>query len=901
MDTFNPYADPLYSFTEDGKRLLNSGSSCFIFNEGAFFTKDFIVESNGTKLVEGKDFVYILPFKEATHRCAMRVYAGIYVFNGETKSPLISGIKLGSRYTVAIETIKLQLADKSLDEILSTNYDDLITDSYVPPVKIEFSKDIWYGEQQLREQIAALKEAILNKDLDASLGYAMLGEVINTLERVITNPIIKSHLQHRGHTHSGTPEELGLRRERGNALDSTRIFGYTKEELISLIRSTLPDESSLASKITIDGGRVGTVTLDDQLSLIAGNVFVMDSYDGQLSLDVKGLMELGSDSLETIITVGDNVLRIDSAQREIYLNDDELVTENNIDQIIADVSNVEANVKTADTTSVSWTGDGSSNNPLIPSLKESFLATNGYNYLTHKAIDSYNIGIVPAAAKELRDALNEKLKKGLTLCGRKWNGDTNIVKDDIRGLERVENYSDRNLPLSDLAKLELEKYSLKGHKHEQVELDLPYADEFVAGLFTYAPYNAMDTSKLAELYLGYEEREEVLGGKLDQEAYSVVYVNEGYGDLIENVLFKDFTLVMPSLPLHVHGNTVLLPEQEVDLTVLSNHKSTYLYISIDLELMVYRVSNEVDKYNLNLGSVYTDTFGIRTHELRNVTVELESATNRTHVLNTLTPHINKFDKDFIGLGLVENLPPVTEPKSVESGYATTLTLLKVSSEHNSLFRFALELTEDLKVKWNNGTIKQHIVDTYKVRQLGDEESVSLSLDNVALQLVGGNCIKVYATLPADGYVDEGQPLPPDELYPIGSYYYTVDQINPGTYLGGVWDPVETIDLPEELRKYWYLEEGAEIAVYDEFIPKNENYDFVVLLPNPEYNGAFAKEVVGEDNVERLQIDYSGSVVDSAVYDYRYSEDGYRTHVLLKKTTGILTPLDELKYVWIRVA
>lgn len=901
MDTFNPYADPLYSFTEDGKRLLKSGKSCFIFESGAFYTKDFKVIVDGSPLEEGKDFIFFLPYKEATHRTAMRVYAGVYIFNSEKKAPTFEGISLGTRYTTNTDALIEALSEKSIGELIELNYDDVIADSYVPPVKIDFSKDTWYGEEQLRQQLEILKDIISGKNPNTTLGYALLEDVIIKLEKVITHPSIKTHLQQKGHTHSGTADELGLRRIDGNALDSVRIFGYTKDELINLIRSTLPDESSLANKITVDGGRVKKVTLDDQLSLIAGNAFVMDSYDGQLSVDSLGRLGLGSDSLETIITVGDNVLRIDSVQREIYLNDDLLVTENNIDQIIAEVSKVEADVKTADTTSVEWSGNGSSSNPLTPKLKVSFLESNGYTYLLPKALEDSTLGISPIAAKELKDSLESKLKKDSYFCDKKWSGDINISKEDITGLDKVENYSDEELPLSDLAKLELEKHSVVGHKHSQVEIEAPYADDFTLGLFNYSPYNAMSTEKLLELYQGYDTRVEDIGAKLDQDAFNVVYVNEGRGDLITNVKFDKFTLLIPKLVLRLFGKTVVMEEQGVDLTVLSNHTSTYLYISLDLYKLEYRVSNTTDKYNLNLGRVYTDTFGIRTHELRNVTAELESATNRTHVLDTQKPHLNEFDKAFIGLELVENLPPVVEPTSADLGYATTLSLLKISSEHNSLFRFSLEFTDELKVAWGNGTIKQYIVDNYPVRQLGDEEPTKFDINDISVELLGGNCVKVYATLPADGSVETGKPLPPDELYPVGSYYYTVDQVNPDSYLGGEWEPVETIDLAEELRKYWYLEEGAEIDLYNEFVPKNENYDFVVLLPEPEYNGAFAKEVVGEDEVERLQIDYSGSVVDSAIYDYRYSEEGYRTHVLLKKTTGILTPLDEFKYVWIRVA
>lgn len=900
MDNFNPYADPLFGFTEQGVRLLNNGAGCFIFESGPFFTGDLTLTSNGSELYEGKDFIFILPFKEATHRTAMRIYGGVYLFDGEQRLPTLEAISLGSRYHADTEAVKLLLQDKTVAELLTTNYDDVITNSYVPPVKIEYDKDIWYGEEQLRNQIEVLKEAIGNKKVDDSIGYALLISVVNSLEAVITNPIIEQHLLNKLNAHNTTPEELGLRRRNLNALDSTRIFGYTKEELISLIRSTLPDESALAGKLTSDGGQIQKLKLSDQLSLIAGDGFVIDSYDGQLGIDVRSNLSVGTDSLETIIRVGDNVLRIDAAAKKVFLNDDELVTTGNIDQIIADVSNLEADIKTEDTESIVWSGDGSSDNPLVPSLKESFLLSNGYDYLTSSSIENSPLGVAPAAVKPLSDALERKLVKGQQLCGMTWGGDINITKENVEGLDKVENYSDANMPLSDLASAELAKYSIDGHTHTQNEVSPSYAGELTTGLFTYSPYNAMNTAMLGTLVEGYQTRKETLDQMLSSSAFEVVYVNSGLGALIEGVVFENFTLKLPELDYYVSGKKVVKETTSLDLTTLAEHISTYVFVAVDLQTMTYSLSNQPDPSRLNLGWVYTDSFGIRIHELREITAVLNSATHRGHVLNTNDPHLVRLDKTFLGLDKVSNLPPVVAPHSTIDGYATTLTMLKVSSEHNSLFRFVIRLTDELKEEIKNGDIKQYIVDNYLVRQLGDVDPVPLVKDTIVVQVIGGHSIKVSGSLPADGFVESGKPLPPDEKYPIGSYYYTYEPVNPGTYLGGEWDPVDTLDIPEELRQYWQLEVGAQVTLVDEYVTKNDNYIYVVLLPEPEYNGEYATPVV-VDGVEKLQINCGGSPVDSVIYDYHYSDDGARTHVLVEKTAGILTPLEDPKYVWIRVA
>lgn len=900
MDTFNPYADPSFGFTEQGVRLLNDGSGCFIFDSGPFFTGDLILTSNGKELYEGKDFIFILPYKEATHRTAMRIYGGVYLFDGERRLPTLKATSLGSRYQTDTETIKLLLKDKTVSELLTTNYDDVISNSYVPPVKIEFDKDIWYGEEQLRNQIGVLKEAIGNKRVDDTVGYALLISVVDSLESVITNPIIENHLLNKVNVHHTTPEELGLRRRTLNAKDSTRIFGYTKEELISLIRSTLPDESALAGKLTSDGGSVQKLKLSDKLSLVAGDGFVIDSYDGQLSIDSRSNISVGTDSLETIIRVGDNVLRIDATAKKVFLNGDELVTTSNIDQIIAGVSDLEADIKTEDSDSIEWSGNGSSDDPLVPRLKESFLLSNGYDYLTSSSIEGSPLGVSPAAVKPLSDSLDRKLVKGQQLCGMVWNGDINITKENVGGLERVENYSDANMPLSDLAKAELAKYSSVGHKHTQNEVSPSYASESLVGLFTYSPYNSLNTAMLSTLVGGYQTRKETLDQTLSSSNFEVVYVNSGLGSLIEGVIFENFTLKLPEIAYYVSGKKVVKGEESLDLTTLDEYSSKYIYVYLDLQSMTYSLSIYPNQDRLKLGWVYTDSFGIRVHELRENTTVLNSATHRGHVLNTNNPHLARLDKTFLGLDKVSNLPPVVAPHSTVDGYATTLSMLKVSSEHNSLFRFVIRLTDELRDEIKNGDIKQYIVDNYPVRQLGNVDSVPLVKDNIVVQVIGGHSIKVSATLPADGFVETGKPSPPDEKYPIGSYYHTHDLVNPGTYLGGVWESVDTIDIPEELREYWHPEVGSHVTLVNDYITKNDNYTYVVLLPETVYNGEYATPIV-VDGVEKLQINCSGSPVDSAIYDYHYSTDGSRTHVLVEKTTGILTPLEDPKYVWIRVA
>ena len=908
MRSFNPYADESYRFVADGLPVPNN-PSCFIFEKGPFFTKGCDVIVRGEKLKEGKDFIFILPFPAATNRTALRIYGGIYLFKSAGIIPKLSAVSFGERYYVESDILISKLNVLSIVGIFNSTYESMLSDPYVPPVKVIFDKDIWYGEEELSEQITILANTLGEYKEDNTIVYGVLLHLVELLEKHVNDPSINQHLLSRGNIHRHTPEEIGARRKDGNAADAAKLFGYSKNELISYVQSGLPKLSQLGDKLKNNGGAVSNLTLDAALTLLKMNGVTIDRHGGQFNAtgdtyqDIETIRTDNKD--EVIVNVGPNTLRLDGITGKAYLNDHEIVTDQNIDQIATENTNVTASVKTRDTNTLVWEGDGSSDNQLRPSINPQTFLGAGYDKITHTPKEGNMLGISPSGAQSVSIEMGKLLPKNFTINNIAYSSEFILSKSDFSDLDKVENYSDADMPMSIVAEELLEGKSKKIHRHDQWKITVPRALLNQHGVFTVGGFDgALSSTEYLDWNIELLRKIDISNESLDGDAINVVIYGTGNNEPLAGVIHSQFRITLPATTIKVRGVVNNLPIKAIDFRDYENYTNRFFYLAIDLSSFEYLVLDKEEDLGNNeslIGWVFCDNVGIFSYEINQVTVEMWSGTNEKHIAETWEPHPNRvFNKWYLGLENVENLPFITYPTSESDGYATTISAFTLMSRHNTMFQFAIDKTEHIDGLIEEGRFLEWFSSNYPVRQMIQENPTYITTGNLTYQhTTSGKTIHVYGTIPLSGFVDDNDPSTPNPTYPIGYWYYTVQDFNPSSYLGGKWEKVVTLDVPEEDRVYYNNEVGVFVESLD-FIPKSDYYRYVVLLPNDAYNGSDVREVIFEDGREGLEITNPQSPLNGFRYPYSYSTAGIMTFLLIRRTAGTLTPLEDPKYIWERV-
>ena len=903
MENFNPYASEEYRFTENGVALSGDNGDCFIFSSGSFFAKDIVLTCRNKTLVQGRDYTLILPHKGAIQKTAMRVFAGVYIFGSTGYIPTLSAISLGSRYITNHDKLISDTANLTTKELFVKSYDEFLADDYIPPVKIIFDVDTWYGEEELCAQIEMLNNVVGSAEFADTVVWGVLNHYLMYMELLINNPIIANHLASTGNVHGHTPEEMKARRVGSNAPNTSRLFNYNKEELISTVISTLPKLTDLNSKITKSGGTVTDITLSESNSLIGGEKFVIDRHDNQMYIDSSKdiiFTAVNSGGVSKLqVTVGTNVLLLDGVEGALYFNGSEIVTDENIDALISDSSVITADIKTSDTDTVKWTGNGSSDTPLDPTINLDTYLGKGYDIVKHSPVKDSVKAISPRGAKIVVTELEKKAPTGYMLNGVMINDSIVLSKANFAELDFVEDIADADLPLSSKVKAALIGYAEKGHTHDLGDYHIDRATTSVYGLFSYGSYNAFDVSGMLPMVAEIDKAIELVNDSIDKVELSIIYLNGGTGAIIDGVTRRDNNIIIPDLPVWLYGQNTRVPLQEISLLTGDVVVIGKYWLVLDVVTLVYNLSVSYDSRLCNIGWIEVTEFGFK-HELRAIAQSIASSDEEMHMMfsgTAIHPNI-KIDKEYLGLTEVENRPQVPTPSDESDGYASALTAMALYSRNNTTFTYSMVLSDLIKREIAAGTFETWFSDTYTVRQFVQLKSSNIPPENISYTISNdGSAILVYGFIPSNGFNGSVHPLSPSETYPIGHQYKTHNQYNPSNYLGGVWVPVTTVDMPEELREFYNAQIGSSVELVS-ILPTHTEYKHILLKPNEAVNTGLAIEISYPDGSLGLEITYPQSPIRGSRFKYNQRDD-IKVYALIWKSGAVLTPLVAPKYIWTR--
>lgn len=897
MIEFDPHkTEDSNKFSATGVSVGGELSRVFLIPEAPFYTEGCVVKNNGTPITEGKDFAFILPFVEMTHKTARRVFGGIFLFGDGGATVTMDAHSVGSRYQVESQSIIDQLTETTLSDFLKISWENVTNNPYVPLVNVQFQTDVWYGEEELSAQLKVLENAIKSQDITEEVHYMLINNWVTLLEAYVDNPELIAHLQATGNVHNHTPEEIGARRINTNAADTTRLFGRDKSTMLADLLRDLPKASDLGNNLQKSGGIIDDLTLSEAFSLIANGHFVIDNYDGRFSSSSDAKQAISAP--QTInFKVGGHTLTLDGLNSQILLDGKELITGENVDREAANNATIEADIKTTDTASVTWTGNGSTETPLKPSLSKDTYDGNGIDTISYTPTQGLNKAASPSAAKVLTDELAEKAPKGNVIAGRPFNGNVMLRKADFRGVENVEDYSDEDLPLSDAAKEAFKGKAVAGHRHPMEDFSIQQATTSEMGIYRFGQNEAMEVEEVADWFEELAKYSAETAKMIDREAINILSYGEGQGHSVVGIVKNGFRITIPAREYVEHGVAKLLPLSTIDFATVGDYKNRYFYVSVDENGYSFSKTKESDKFVI--GWVYTDNTGVLSVDIREVTKVVESQTNEAHKRGGIDAHSNKrLDKYFLGLDKVQDYPMVNDPTSDSEGYATTFSVAALFCRHNTFFKKRGKLTPALREAANNGNFLRALP-PFLVRQMPQKDPSEIPIENQTYTFTNDGGYIVYGSMPQDGFVDDSNPNTPNPTYPIGSRYYTTQDFNPSSYLGGRWEKVQTMDIPEEHRQFYEADVGT-LVEWTENIPTSPHYRYVVLLPDQDYNDGVARDIIISTGQNGVVIDMPQSPVVGAEYPFIYSEAGIRSHILIWKEEGTLTPLEDPKYIWERV-
>ncbi len=526
----------------EANSLLSSFGTrrCVIPKAAPFYKKDFVAVSGGRTLVEGVDFYFGHQYVRGTHQTAQAIYGSIYILNSAVTTPLTLTYRtLGGQYTTTDVKITTYLAN-SLTDPTTARWEDVITDLYFPPVDIDYNIDTYRDEKDLANALASVGTAIVAQDPKADDRINLYESWLDEETNIVTESQWEQHLHNRDETvtietHGTNPHktmwyQAGALKSDGIAQNTEKLTNLTIDQLTTQARDTqgiqiskyfpLDAERVLTGDLILADGRAGISrkaidgSKEALIQLSTGNSHVNGDRNVTVIADQKRERVGTSASLKS----GANVLKVvssgpDQEPDQLFFNDQlVLTTETLKDHLPLDV-NASVNVVTENTAEMTFSGKGSTLDPLKVTFNypTGTTALRGLVRLT-SALDNSQPAYAgtPAAVKTLNDRLANLIPNTRKVNGMALTGPIVITKSQL-SIQYVENLADMDYPVYPQYQVELDKYSVTNHSHNIDDFDINAATSSVAGVVKYAYNIGSDTTTALNSYV-YQLLSNRLGG-----------------------------------------------------------------------------------------------------------------------------------------------------------------------------------------------------------------------------------------------------------------------------------------------------------------------------------------------------------------------------------------------------
>ncbi|QQO90664.1 hypothetical protein pEaSNUABM42_00179 [Erwinia phage pEa_SNUABM_42] len=521
--------------------------------EGPFFRTGLeLKNSAGVKLIEGLDYYLGYYYKEAAVAMKDQIYGGIMLINGDT-SVDYTIYSVGREYRVPQTEIGKFLVKEDIKDPRNTDWSELMRYAPVipaidPPANLD--------EALLRDEVVKalddIRQGLIKRAGEMDAAYTEVTDLIFANGKKIFDDNLYSH--HRiKNAHQYTADEIGALKVLTKAIDSTKAFGKTLDELVAIMKANGIQQTHIDTLMPVVLGELrgrlkvlnnGALTFrtadSSHVITLQGDKFLITTtrainITADADSNERGVgVELGS-GLNTAYVLNGAVAPI--------FNGAYLVTPDMVSLYLSEVKLLPGNAYFSPTDTIKVFGTAKQSSPLtmnaqLPTATDKvpglFAITNlSANISSGTAISQYAVNV-------LKKTLDDYVDNTYTINGKKFIDDgtkqsLTLTATDL-GVGNINNTAPAEKPLTNAIRAVLANKSLANHTHTFADLTgVPTASDTDAGLLQL--WDAIDntTNKVVTSKQGYnvQQRLNEYKGVLDGLMPSwttggAAYGNPGY-------------------------------------------------------------------------------------------------------------------------------------------------------------------------------------------------------------------------------------------------------------------------------------------------------------------------------------------------------------------------------------
>jgi hypothetical protein len=469
--------------------------------EGPFYRTGLVItDLNDVPLIEGLDYYLGYYYKEAAEVYQGAVFGGIMLLNHDAIKYSIYAV--GRDYRVPQSEIGKWLVSQDIKDPRNVDWSELMR--YAPTIPaIDPPQDL--EEAIARDDIVAalndIRLGIIARASDMDEAYSEVTELIyDTGKKIFEDEMYQHHLL-MSQGHSYTAADIGALEVTAKAVDATKAFGRTIDQLVTLMSTSGIQQRHIDALMRTDTtfnnvfGRLRVLNNDILTYTTANSDHVITFKGPNILISTKKAMTFTADSgntkpgLAVEMSAGLNTLMVHSGPDALapVFNGVYLITPDMVELYLHEVTLKPANGYMSSTETVKVYGSGKSYAPfrLEANLPEADVGVRGLVKVTsNRTTVTGGYAISQAAINVMKGLLDNYVDDDFAVNGKGFDADQALVLSaaDV-GVDKMNNTAPADKPVTTALSAALANKALSNHTHTIADVtDVPYASSSAAGL-----------------------------------------------------------------------------------------------------------------------------------------------------------------------------------------------------------------------------------------------------------------------------------------------------------------------------------------------------------------------------------------------------------------------------------
>lgn len=668
VEVYDPFATNEYNQYTEAVTVTVGQYNLILPPRFPFYSKDLVLKRNGVALVQGVDFVLVYPFDKLVQYTAMPVYTAVWLLKEYTGSFELTYRAVG-KYSTDREDYLTYLKDTPIT-VPIPRYDDYLGDVFISDVPVQFSRDEWCGETELLNVLKAFGDHYSTPQDSLAEVNNVLSVLLDGYTKIVTFADLASHVNRKDNPHGEKYYDIGALGNTEPAAAALTLNGDTLAALAVKIKVIAQSNFSLTGTKLRSGTTFNQpLTMTDTSRVGASGGLQIDTLGGiKSSNPIRH--GLGNEILK--LTTPDTVLTIDTSKpndESLVVNGQSVITAGNITKHLALPDAVNLKYVFANTATIIVTGKGSVDEPLDISLvyKDASLTVVGLGRVTNEFGLSTTLAATPYLLSKAVETLPSKLKRDSSINGVAFSGTGMTLDKSHLGLDKVEDITDVDLPVSTAQQVELDKYSVIGHDHTPAHYGYGIATGSALGVSTVTDLDGagvLAASTYPEFVSVFDDVSSSTDGSPIKESWKLKRYGAVNRNKPDGVYTSGTDIVFgKAVPFLYDGAVQTIAPAMLSTVGYSGTIYVYVQVTTLPEYVIFDTLQEAAKSLTYIGWFKVNTTGISDYQIQNVTYNPNSDSFNRHMYDA-APHAYTMPE------LTRpDLPPATSLSSAR-GYLT---------------------------------------------------------------------------------------------------------------------------------------------------------------------------------------------------------------------------------------